>query len=130
MPALPTPVPDMPKELWTDDGIWHVLSRRTYSIHVFVGDSLDDIVTDAEVHIAGRRYGASFATPECLRDLLDRWAVTGEYASGSWLTIRDLVVVPGLTLENIARAVEGLFLEGDFWTAFDLLNEGEQDAEQ
>ena len=112
---------------WVFEGQWWLLQRRTYSILVFAEEQVPDVVTDAEVHIAGRRYSASFATPECLRELLDRWAGTGEHGRGSRLWMSDLVLVPAMTLGHIVRAVEELLLEGDFWEALDLLEEDEQD---
>lgn len=85
----------MGSDQWTFEGQWWLLRRRTYSILVFAEEQMRDMITDAEVHIAGRRYSASFATPECLRELLDRWSSTGGQGSGSRLCMSDLVLLPG-----------------------------------
>lgn len=118
----------MGDDQWAFEGLWWLLRRRTYSILVYAEEQMLDMVTDAEVHIAGRRYSASFATPESLREVLDRWAGTGERGSGSRLWMSDLVLLPGMTLDHIVRAVEDLLLEGDFWSALDLLEEEQDDT--
>ena len=114
-------------DTWAYEGQWWLLRRRTFSIYVFAEEHVPDVVTDAEVHIAGRRYSASFATPESLREVLNRWASTGERDSGSRLWMSDLVVLPGMTLDHVVRAVEYLLLEGDFWSALDLLEEDQDE---
>ena len=115
----------MDSDHWTYEGHRWLLRRRTWSILVYAEEQVRDMVTDAEVHIAGRRYSASFATPESLREVLDRWASTGEHGSGSRLWMTDLVLLPSMTLDHVVRAVEDLLLEGDFWSALDLLEEDE-----
>jgi hypothetical protein len=117
----------MDRDQWVYEGQWWLLRRRTCSIYVYAEERVPDVVTDAEVHIAGRRYSASFATPESLREVLDRWASTGEKDSGSRLWMSDLVLLPRMSLEHVLRAVEYLLLEGDFWSALDLLEEDQDE---
>ena len=40
------------------------------------------------------RRRSPFATPESLRERLDRWASTGEHGGGSQLWMSDLVLLP------------------------------------
>ncbi len=98
--------------MWTHDGTSHRLSFDSYSVLVLESDPEPFTVpvdVEVEVHGDGKRWTATFITPEQMRECLTSWAESGEWQAGTYLWIPDGVVVSELTLTNIGAVVEGAF---------------------
>ena len=86
-----------------------------------VRDAADDNV-DVVVHFEdGRRFGATFFTLRCIQTLMDRWATTGECASGLYFWSRTPIVVRSLEQSVVEAVVADLLASGDFEGAFERL---------
>lgn len=60
----------------------------------------------------GSRWCGTAATPSHLDAILDRWRLTGEGASGTWLALPDLVVIGRPTIDCIRDAVSAMTADG------------------
>lgn len=103
---------------------WDVVRTEKYAIRTYVDltyvDEYDDNI-DLEVILAdGRRFGATFFTPENIRSLMEKWRATAENTCkyGLYFWCVDMVIVSKLTLEVIAETVEYLMQKGEFEQAF------------
>jgi hypothetical protein len=96
-------------------------------IIVFSSDDLEspavDINVDVEVHTEAGRWSASFFTLANIESLITRYAATGECAGGLYLWAADMIVVRELSYEVIRRTVAQLQRDGEFESAFGLLED-------
>jgi hypothetical protein len=68
---------------------------------------------DAEIVLAdGSRWSVTFATLNEIRNIMQRWAQSGEYKSGAYFRIPDLVISSKPGLANMLLAVEDLIEQG------------------
>lgn len=78
---------------------------------------------DVEVELeGGQRYGATFFTLENLRHLFAKNKSTGECASGRYFWATNMIIVRQLLAADIERAISDLIKNGEFDTAFALLD--------
>lgn len=96
------------------------LDQGDYTIVIFTEyDPVNDNI-DVEVQFKnGERYGATFFTPENLRNLMTRHAHTGEDTQGLYLRCSDMVVVRDLYQETIEEIVAAMVASGELKKAFD-----------
>jgi hypothetical protein len=81
-------------------------------------DPLNDNV-DVEVHFDdGRRYGGTLFTLENLHSLMENYRNTGECGGGSYFWASQMVIVPSLAPDALAKAIAALIAEGDLEGAF------------
>ena len=79
----------------------------------------EDANVDVVVEFAsGRRFGATFFTPENLKRLMDRYQHTGECAQGLYCWAAAMIVIRRLTCDAIETSVAELIETGEFQTAF------------
>jgi hypothetical protein len=68
---------------------------------------------DAEIALSdGSRWSVTFATLDEIRNIMERWAQSGEYKSGAYFRIPDLVISSKPGLANMLVAVEDLIDQG------------------
>lgn len=106
---------------------WDVVRTDLYVIRIYVDlahvDVHDDNI-DVEVEFAdGRRYGATFFTPQNISRLMQQRKSTVDEAgnNGLYFWCVDMVIVSQLTLEVIAETVEHLVQKGELEHAFQKL---------
>ena len=90
-----------------------VQNKAIERVRLFVGGGIDpeDDNVDVEIDLAdGGVVTATFITPRNIVTLLSRWKVSGEYGGGVALQIKDLVVLPDLSLASIRAALEAFGL--------------------
>jgi hypothetical protein len=81
-------------------------------------DPTNDIL-DVEVILeGGEKFIPTFATPAHVAKTMRKDRTTGESGGGAYFAVRDLVVVPRLTLEAITRCVEQLAASGALQASF------------
>jgi len=96
------------------------------TIIVFSADDLEapvlDLNVDVEVHTESGRWSATFFTLANIEALMREHAVTGECAGGLYEWAADMIVVRELSYEVIRRTVVQLQRDGEFESAFGLLD--------
>lgn len=103
---------------------WAVFRGNQYTIRVLTGiDPLDPYDDNVDVQVDfedGRRFVATFFTPENIRSLMEKWRATADNSCkyGLYFWCVDMVIVSKLTLEVIAETVEYLMQKGEFEQAF------------
>jgi hypothetical protein len=97
-----------------------LVDKGDYTIVIFTEyDPVNDNI-DVEVQFKnGERYGASFFTPENIRNLMTRHAHDNEDTQGLYMWCTDMVVVRDLYLETIEEAVARMIDTGELKKAFD-----------
>jgi hypothetical protein len=80
-----------------------------------------DLNVDVEVHTERGRWSATFFTLANLETLMEGYAARGECASGLYLWAADMIVVRELSYDVIRTAVAQLRRDGEFESAFGLL---------
>lgn len=68
---------------------------------------------DAEIVLAdGSRWSVTFLTLDAIARVLDRWKASGEYKSGAYLRIPDLVITSRPGIASMMVAAEDLIEHG------------------
>jgi hypothetical protein len=100
--------------------------RGKYRIKMFKGadpSDPDNDNCDVEVDFEnGERFGATFFTLRNIRELMARYASTGECHGGTYFWCKDMVIVQTLTDEVVEETVAALIREGELDAALADLN--------
>lgn len=84
-------------------------------------DSVENV--DVEVILGnGSRWSATFISLTEIGRIMKRWEATGEYLSGSYLRIPDLIVVSRGGLERMVAVLNSILASGDPATALVRIN--------
>ncbi|EFL17715.1 hypothetical protein [Streptomyces sp. C] len=98
-----------------DDDPFHIVDTARFSVTYVLGDddrpetveNTDAIITAPD----GKQWSATLLTLAEIARIMDRWSATGECADGSYLQVRDLVVVREPGVEAMTRALVDIFDE-------------------
>lgn len=94
---------------------------RLWIPHEVSEDMTCDGNVDVHVYLTdSAHYVCTFYTPEDLRELLERWRVSGEHAGGACVWDPSMIVVRDLRISTIRAAVEDLIASGDIRKAMQL----------
>ncbi|MFE9635329.1 hypothetical protein [Streptomyces sp. NPDC006463] len=93
----------------------HIVETPRFSITYILGSEDDPLTvenTDAIVTAPdGTRWSATLLTLDEVARVMDSWTTTGECADGSYLQVKDLVIVREPGVEAMTRALVGIFDE-------------------
>ena len=104
------------------DGPFTVISGDGYSITIITGTEPLYPEKDVDVHVEfpdGRRFAATFSTPEGLRKELERSRHVHDEQDGTYLWDSSLVVVSELTVDSIVTAVKLIIANQELEGAFE-----------
>jgi hypothetical protein len=87
-------------------------------LHEAVADAEDANVDVVVEFASGRRFGATFFTPENLERLMDRYKQSGECAQGLYVWASEMIVIRRVSPDAIRIAVADLIEAGEFQKAF------------
>jgi hypothetical protein len=89
---------------------------RDAEVFFMLGDEDEESTVefaDAEIVLSdGSRWSVTFATLDEIRNIMERWAQSGEYKSGAYFRVPDLVISSTPGLANMLVAVEDLIDQG------------------
>jgi hypothetical protein len=80
---------------------------------IHTNDNPDDDNEDIIISYKGQRYSATVFTLENIKSIIDRYAVSGECASGLYFYCPDLIIVKNLKRATILDAISNIISEGE-----------------
>ncbi len=92
--------------------------KQVFLSNFFNQDDEDN--TDVIVELNnGEKYIASFFSYDQVNQLKLKNKALGDYLSGTYFFVKNLVLVENCTEKLIKKVVQDLIDEGDFWNAFE-----------